>query len=390
MFLTAPDGERLGFTFAPQKSEGPGFAYWTPAWVADADNGWQLRSLALKLQRGADRFYDLATGMPYNPAAFGAESAQYELIAPDGTVYEIAAASGITGIVFSDGVRLAVSDSGITGPDDEYQRWMRDGSGALHHGHDAGRAQLPLRLRHRRQPRVGTQPRGREFATLRLRGTRVAPLDARDGSEWRCGDRLRRYGQRGSGEGRNLGAALGYLAAPRSATLAAGEEHLYSLATRDSEVVLPASSAVLLGVIVTAADAGALDPALPALLGHQAIASRVEDGRAFALYRVDRAALDLLRIGGSGSGSYTLEFFVAGDVNRDAKVDAADAALLADLRRTGGYDPGADFDGDGALTVSDTQLLFASLGYSANAGPGSRRRRARPTSTSISTGIWAT
>jgi hypothetical protein len=368
VFLTAPDGERLGFTFAPQKSEGPGFAYWTPAWVADADNGWQLRSLALKLQRGADRFYDLATGMPYNPAAFGAESAQYELIAPDGTVYEIAAASGITGIVFSDGVRLAVSDSGITGPDNESLRWMRDGSGALRqvttpdgrsflYGYDIdGNLASVRNLEAASSQRYGYAEPASHRLTLATGPSGGAAIG---------------YGDTVSVDPvkADLGAALGYLAAPRSATLAAGEEHLYSLATRDSEVVLPASSAVLLGVIVTAADATALDPALPELLGHQAIASRVEDGRAFALYRVDRAALDLLRIGGSGSGSYTLEFFVAGDVNRDAKVDAADAALLADLRRTGGYDPGADFDGDGVLTVSDTQLLFASLGYSANAAP---------------------
>lgn len=369
LFLTAPDGQRLGFTFAPQKSEGRGFVYWTPAWVADdPGSGWELGSLARELQRGADRFYDLQTGEAYNPAAFGAESAQYVLVGPDGTRYEIAAERGITGIVFGDGVRLAVSDSGITGPDNQSLRWVRDASGAL---------------------RQATTPDGRTFLYgYDIDGNLVSVRNLEAASSLRYGyaepqsHRLTIATGASAGEAigygdvvavtpvaADLGAALGYLTAPRSATLVAGEQHLYSLATRDSEVVLAAGGAVLLGVVVTAADGSAFDPALPQLLGHAAIASRVEDGRAFALYRIDRAALDLLRVGGSGAGEYTLELFVAGDVNRDAKVDAADAALLAELRRTGGYDRAADFDGDGTLDASDTQLLFASLGYGANAGP---------------------
>lgn len=36
LYLIAPDGERVGFTFNPQKQEIPGLTYYTPAWEADA------------------------------------------------------------------------------------------------------------------------------------------------------------------------------------------------------------------------------------------------------------------------------------------------------------------------------------------------------------------
>jgi len=49
--------------------------------VADAGNPWQLRSVDAKLQRGADRFYDLQTGAAYHPAAQTGERAQYVLVA---------------------------------------------------------------------------------------------------------------------------------------------------------------------------------------------------------------------------------------------------------------------------------------------------------------------
>jgi hypothetical protein len=89
LYLTTPDGERVGFTFAPIHTHGSGYDFWTPNWVADADNAWQLRSFDSKLQRGVDRFFDLQTGNAYNSVALAGERAQYQLVALDGMVYEI-------------------------------------------------------------------------------------------------------------------------------------------------------------------------------------------------------------------------------------------------------------------------------------------------------------
>jgi hypothetical protein len=368
IYVTSPEGQRLGFTFTPVAQTGNGFAYWTPAWTADTNSGWQLQSVERKLQRGADRFYDLLTGDAYNPAAYLSERAQYSLVAPDGTRYEISAARGITGIVFADGVRLAVSDSGITGPDNESLRWIRDGNGAIRqvitpdgrvftYGYDIdGNLASARDLEAATSVRYGyAEPQTHLLTVATRTGGGVAvshgtTVDVRPITA-------------------DLGAALSYLAGPRGATIAAGEVQLFSLATRDTEVLFPSGGAVLLGVIVQAAPGSTFVPEVPQLLGYSAIASRVEDGRAFALYRIDRPALDLLQVAGAGNGEYSIELFVAGDVNRDGRVDGTDAALLDELRRTGGYDPRADFDLDGFLDASDTQLLFASLGYTANLAP---------------------
>jgi YD repeat-containing protein len=376
VFLTAPDGQRLSFRFAPQQVQGAGFSWWTPAWVADDDSGWQLSSVDIKLQRGSDRFYALADGVPYNPGGFADERSQYQLLGPDGTRYEIAVDKGVSAIVFADGVRLDVSDSGISGPGNQSLRWVRDANGALRqvttpdgrsflYGYDADGNLASLRdLGAARSVHYGYA----EPATHQL--TLVA--DGVAGEAIRYGDSVEVMPLAA-----DLGAARGYLMQPRVASFSAGDEHFYSLVTRDSEVLLAADAAVLLGVIIEADAASGFAPALPELAGHVAIASRVEDGRSFALFRIDRASLDLLRVTGSGEGDYSLSLFVAGDANRDGIVDGRDADLLAQLRNSGGYSVAADFDLDGVLGDSDSQLLYATLGYSANQAPvvdaGARR-----------------
>jgi hypothetical protein len=85
--------------------------------------------------------------------------------------------------------------------------------------------------------------------------------------------------------------------------------------------------------------------------------SRIGGARAFALYRIDAAGLKLLELSGAGEGGYSLSMFVAGDANRDGRVDGVDAASLA------------DFDLDGDVDASDRQLLFANLGYAPNLAP---------------------
>ena len=54
--------------------------------------------------------------------------------------------------------------------------------------------------------------------------------------------------------------------------------------------------------------------------------------QAFALFALDHAGLDLLEINSAspaGAGGYSLQLFVAGDVNGDGQVDGRDGQLLA-------------------------------------------------------------
>jgi DNA/RNA endonuclease G (NUC1) len=83
---------------------------------------------------------------------------------------------------------------------------------------------------------------------------------------------------------------------------------------------------------------------------------------------VSRDGLHLLELAGASAttaGGYTLRLFIAGDVNADAAVDGVDAALLA----AGQLSTGADADGDGVLSASDTQLLALNFGFPANRPP---------------------
>jgi len=131
---------------------------------------------------------------------------------------------------------------------------------------------------------------------------------------------------------------------------------------------------VLLTVVVDAVDPG-LTPALPQIAGFTPAASRVEGGRAFALYRIDTAGTQVLSVNAAGgtAGRYSVRFLVAGDANADGRVDGTDAGLLEAAFGTqagdSAYRAGADFDADGRIDATDTALLFASLGYAPNQAP---------------------
>ncbi|WP_164753339.1 hypothetical protein, partial [Mesorhizobium sp. M7A.F.Ca.CA.001.05.1.1] len=90
----------------------PGLVYYTPSFRADAGVTWTLRTAATQLSRVGDRFYDLATGRPYNPAGLEGRG-EYELVGPGGTAYVVDSQAGVTSIRFTDGVALTVADSGI-------------------------------------------------------------------------------------------------------------------------------------------------------------------------------------------------------------------------------------------------------------------------------------
>ena len=69
VYLTLPDGQRVGFTFAPVKHQINGLTYYTPAYTADPGVTYTLDSAGGPLIQAGDRFYDLKTGLAYNPAS---------------------------------------------------------------------------------------------------------------------------------------------------------------------------------------------------------------------------------------------------------------------------------------------------------------------------------
>jgi YD repeat-containing protein len=131
VYLTTPTGERVGFTFAPQRQQIPGLVYYSPAWVADAGVDYTLTSADAQLTMGGNRLYDLTTAQPYNPASGWYEGAEFTLVAANGTRYEISSKDGVKAQVNPNGSRLYFSDSGIVSSTGESVRFVRDGAGRI-------------------------------------------------------------------------------------------------------------------------------------------------------------------------------------------------------------------------------------------------------------------
>jgi YD repeat-containing protein len=276
------------------------------------------------------------------------------LRAPDGTRYEIAASTGISAIVFTDGVRLAVTDSGVVASDATAIRFSYDGSGRLAkvwstdgrlftYDYDAAGNLLSARdLTNASSQRYAYDAQQRLILAANPGGGNVITYGSTAQSVPLTAD---------------LGAALGYLANAYSGSLATAETDRFSFAVRQSEIAATAGGAVLLGVVVQGSSG--LIPALPGIEGLTPVASNVVGARAFALYRIDTAGLRVLDVAAQTgtAGAYELSFFVAGDANHDGRVDGTDAAL------------GADANLDGRSDAVDRQLLFANLGYAPNLAP---------------------
>src|SRR3546814_5740693 len=98
--------------------------------------------------------------------------------------------------------------------------------------------------------------------------------------------------------------------------------------------------------------------ATPAIAGLTPIASAMHGGQRVTLFALRDLGLFELTV--SGSGEYSLDLRIAGDVNADGKVDGADSVALDAAAA------GADITGEGVVDAGDRQLVAASSGFLAN------------------------
>src|SRR3546814_13763557 len=101
--------------------------------------------------------------------------------------------------------------------------------------------------------------------------------------------------------------------------------------------------------------------ATPAIAGLTPIASAMHGGQRVTLFALRDPGLFELTV--SGSGEYSLDLRIAGDVNADGKVDGADSVALDDAAA------GADTTGDGVVDAGDGPLVAASLVFLATTPP---------------------
>ena len=148
---------------------------------------------------------------------------------------------------------------------------------------------------------------------------------------------------------------------------------------RPSEINATNSGDVYLGVIVEGTvplppGTVPFTPALPTIDGLTAIASNITGNKAFGLFRVEKEGLQLLKIAGANgttSGAYSVRLFIAGDANRDGRVDGVDGDLLTDAIASSPSPLASALDAnqDGVLNAADLHLSRQNLGFIPNQAP---------------------
>ena len=130
LYLTTPTGERVGFSFTPVKHQLTGTVYYTPAWVADAGVSYKLQSVDAKLIAVGGKFYELASGVAYDPA-HSLNGTEYTLTAIDGTQYLLDTKQGLVGQIAPNGTKLIFNDSGIISSTGEGVEFIKNAAGQI-------------------------------------------------------------------------------------------------------------------------------------------------------------------------------------------------------------------------------------------------------------------
>ncbi len=369
VFLTLPDGRRVGFTFAPQRFEISGLVYYRPAWQADPGVNVTLRSIDALLTRGGSKFYELATGQPYNPASPFFDGADYTLTAPDGTETLIDARRGVIGVRSpADGSLLHVGDSGLVAANGDAARTIYDTEGRLicvetsdgqriEYDYDAaGNLVAARNVGAGTIDRYAYESQGNRLSlAIRTQGPSLAidhgttpsthPIDG------------------------DLQGANDFAGQPWADTLAAGGTARYVFRLQEEEIASTATGRLLLRIEVAATD-GSFQPDAPRIPGLTPLSTQSVGGRAVALFSIDREGLYLVEVSGADAttqGAYEIRVDAAGDIDGSARIDGIDSAridaAIDSLEGDDRYDPRADLDGDGRIDLTDRLILVANYGF---------------------------
>ena len=372
LYLTLPNGERVGFTFQPQRQEIPGLVYYTPAWVADTGVNYTLQSQDALLSLAGERLYELKTGQPYNPTTVGAQALHpvpsFTLTAPDGTIYHLDATGKVQAQIAANRVKLTYSDSGIISPSGELVSFIQDAEGRL------SQISAP-------DGRIITYKYDAQGNLINARNLALAQSNYYSYAADHRLTLVAAANQPGATISYNipqpqvttltgnLGSAFQFNPTVTQGEFKTGEIQRYSFSVRQSEVNSTATGIVLLGVEVKGNN---IEPNLPVIQRLTPLSSQLNSNSAFSLFAVDQEGLNLLEVQGK-TGNYSLQMFVAGDVNQDGLVDGVDGQLLtAGLgRKVGevGYSLNLDVNRDGTINATDVQILGSNFGFKANQAP---------------------
>ncbi len=374
MYLTLTDGQRLGFTFVPILRKQAGVQYYTPTWSPDANVNYVLDTPQVVLKRAGQRFYQQETGLAYNPFVRPGDNAQpaFELTSPDGSTLGVDAQGRVRSLTTAAGERLTVTDSGIAAFNGDAVQFVYDQTGRIAEAfapdgtkvvylYDSDGNLIAVRnLTTAQHVAYGYDPADRHRLQV------IAPASG-VGTVFQS-DPPASLPLEGS-----FGGAINFIGAPKTGEASAGETDRYAIVLRDSEVDSTPTRSVLVGVAVEL-NAGDLQLDPPRLMGSQALQSFTDANGSFALFRLEDAGLHVVEItASSGSGSYSVELIVIGDVDQDGNVDGIDADLLDAARGSSAGDTAylitADTNRDGTVDSVDALNLAANFGFTANRPP---------------------
>jgi RHS repeat-associated protein len=383
VYLTLPTGIRVHYKFAPVSFTVDGETFYRPGWLADAGVTYSLASVSTVLTKAGNRYYDLATGQPYNPGNPFFSGPSYTLTAPDGTRYQLDARGDITGQVTPTGAQLYISNSGITASNGQTIQFLRDAEGRI--------------------TDILT-PDG-QLITYQYdaSGNLVAMQNVNTGGSQRYGyaqsdSHLLIAAVRSNGDSvlmpagttntlfiqRDLGSAIQFAGTTTNNTLAAGTNDLLSFRFDQNELNSLATGTVLLRVVVQGTD-GIFVPGVPTIAGLQPLSVTARGGIVVAIFAINRPGLYVVAIAGATpqmTGNYAVNLTVAGDISGDGKVDGNDSALLAAALGSSvgsaNYSLAADINGDGKADSQDQLLLDGDYGFHATPIPAPTTPPARP------------
>ena len=376
VFLDLPDGTRGGFTFAPVMvkpfDQNDSLVFYRPQWIADEGIDHELESLDRLLVAGGNRFYDQETGQPYHPANDFLGDQAYRLTHPNGQIDGLDGGGRLTERIWPDGDVWHFSDSGISLPGGEFIPVVTDDVGRI------ASIRLPASLSALGDLHYVYDDQGRLIEVASMAAGNDPVSLHRYGYESETGGALTvattTGGESASYPGGlpltgDLGRAVDFSGAEIIDELEAGQTHQYAFTIDEDQLRSTGEQVVWVRAMVERYRSTFVADT-PKIAGLSPIARSVDEDRTVALFAIDRADQYVLEVRGASAeddGKYQLFLDVVGDINRDGTVDGFDSELIFESMGTFvddlEYDPRADFDSDGAITVADSQLLAANFGF---------------------------
>ncbi|MEM7316068.1 MAG: putative Ig domain-containing protein, partial [Planctomycetota bacterium] len=125
VYITNPDGERIGFTFEPERTPSFFGQAYTPKFTPDPGVRDQLSVDPITLSQQSDGTYvAFIIGFPYNPS-------NYQLTRPDGTAYQYSETAGLQTVSDRNGNQLTYTRDGISHSSGESVQFVRDDLGRI-------------------------------------------------------------------------------------------------------------------------------------------------------------------------------------------------------------------------------------------------------------------